>query len=66
MDTFDLTTTRTQPLTLSGVNSYILTDFEERIRKIVKELEILKACKNKSARRGIIERISALYKGETI
>jgi uncharacterized small protein (DUF1192 family) len=63
MDGFDFMLAREQAITLTGVNRYIITDFEQRIGAIVKELENLKAVKNKAGRQEITERINNLYRG---
>ena len=63
MATMELFATREQSITLTGVNSYTISDFEQRISAITKELASLKNVKNKSGRWEIIERINNLYRG---
>jgi hypothetical protein len=63
MAIMELSNTREQAITLTGTNHYIISDFEQRIMAIVKELENLKAVKNKTGRQEIIERINNLYRG---
>lgn len=66
METMEQFATREQPITLTGMNYYIISDFENRIKLIVKELENLKTITNKTGRQEVISKINQLYKGETI
>jgi hypothetical protein len=63
MEAMELFTTRETVITLTGMNHYVISNFEQRIKLIVIELENLTAVKNKAGRQEIIERINNLYRG---
>lgn len=58
--------TREKEMTLTGVNSYTVSNFEERITAISKELVRLKSCKNKAERTEILNEINDLYRGRLL